>query len=94
MFCYSWNVILGANDISMDSTEEWEERNIEKIYKHPLFDQIPKAAYYDVAVLGKNINIQNSMTVLKQLYLYPGLIFDFFNMASTYYHIQFCIKIL
>jgi hypothetical protein len=38
----------------MDSNEEWVEKNIEKIYKHPLFDQFPKAAYYDVAVLGKN----------------------------------------
>ncbi len=57
---FSWKVILGAYAISMDLTEEWEEKNIQKIYKHPLFDQIPKAAYYDVAVLGKNINIQNN----------------------------------
>jgi hypothetical protein len=46
-------VILGAYDISMDSTEEWVEKNIQKIYKHPMFDQIPKAAYYDAAVIGK-----------------------------------------
>jgi hypothetical protein len=56
IFCFSWNVILGANDISMDSTDTWEERKIEKIYKHSMFDQIPKAAYYDVAVLGKKTN--------------------------------------
>jgi hypothetical protein len=37
----------------MDSTENWEEKNIQMIYKHPMFDQIPKAAYFDVAVIGK-----------------------------------------
>ena len=37
----------------MDSTEEWVEKKIENIYKHPLFDKLLKAAYYDVAVLGK-----------------------------------------
>jgi hypothetical protein len=47
----------------MDSTEEWVEKKIEKAYKHPLFDQIPKAAYYDVAVLGKKANTQNNETV-------------------------------
>ena len=46
-------MILGAYNISMNSTEEWVEKSIEKIYKHPLFDKLLKAAYYDVAVLGK-----------------------------------------
>ncbi len=46
-------MILGANNISMDSTEEWVEKKIEKIYTHPLFNKLRKAAYYDVAVLGK-----------------------------------------
>jgi hypothetical protein len=46
-------VILGANNISKDSTEAWVEKSIEKIYKHPLFDKFLKSAYYDVAVLGK-----------------------------------------
>ncbi len=47
-------MILGAHNISMDSTEE-VEKSIEKIYKHPLFDKLLKAAYYDVAVLGKSL---------------------------------------
>ncbi len=46
-------MILGVHNISMNSTEEWVEKSIEKIYKHPLFDKLLKAAYYDVAVLGK-----------------------------------------
>jgi hypothetical protein len=46
-------VILGVHNISMNSTEEWVEKSIEKIYKHPLFDKLLKAAYYDVAILGK-----------------------------------------
>jgi hypothetical protein len=37
----------------MDSNETWVEKSIEKIYRHPLFDKLRKAAYYDVAVLGK-----------------------------------------
>jgi hypothetical protein len=38
-------------------TDEGVEKDIAKIYKHPQFGKIPKnpdAAYYDVAIIGKN----------------------------------------
>jgi hypothetical protein len=46
-------VQLGANNLSMDSTENWIEKRIEKIYRHPMFDAMKGAAYFDVAILGK-----------------------------------------
>ncbi len=48
----------------MDSNETWVEKSIEKIYKHPLFEKLPKAAYYDVAVLGKLLVLLTAEAVL------------------------------
>jgi hypothetical protein len=52
-FRFRWKVQLGANNLSMDSTENWIEKRIEKIYRHPMFDAMKGAAYFDVAILGK-----------------------------------------
>ena len=54
-YCCRWYVLVGANNISLNSEEEWTEKRIAKIYKHPKFDNFEGASYYDVAVIGKHI---------------------------------------
>ena len=47
-------VMVGVNDLSIDSNETWTERRVEKMYQHPKFEEMKGSSYYDVAIIGES----------------------------------------
>ena len=50
----NWKIQLGTKNLSNLFEEESVEKNILKVYVHPLYDKQFSAAYYDAAVLLLN----------------------------------------
>jgi hypothetical protein len=74
-FRFRWYVLLGANNFSIHSNESWIEKRIEKVYRHPMFDAMKGAAYFDVAILGRFVQSKGKLAnknEIKPKMVYPA----------------------